>query len=174
MHNFGMRVLIIISCFLIVNFSSFSQSNADLGVAAIGLVAGDIEISKKFYEDILGMKEVGGFSLDEQWSKEAGAANGKPFSVKLFKMKDLSSATVLKLAYFDKTENPLDKQGINISSGVNYITLYYTTEEFQQVIERISAAGINKVGWVKRDSYQLVFIKDPDGIFVEIVGPPDK
>jgi len=89
-------------------------------------------------------------------------------------MKDLSSATVLKLAYFDKTENPLDKQGINISSGVNYITLYYTTEEFQQVIERISAAGINKVGWVKRDSYQLVFIKDPDGIFVEIVGPPDK
>lgn len=169
-----MRTLIIIFCVLAQYFISYSQSNADLGVAAIGIVVSDIEISENFYRDILGMKEVGGFSLDEPWSKEAGVANGKPFSVKLFKMKDLSSATVLKLAYFDKTEKSADKQAINLSSGVNYITLYYSAEEFQQVIERTVAADIKKMGWVKRDSYQLFFIKDPDGIFVEIVGPPDK
>ena len=168
-----MRTLIILLCVLAQHFVSYSQSNADLGVAAIGIVVSDIEVSEKFYKDILGMKEVGGFSLDESWSDEAGVGNGKPFSVKLFKMKDRSSATVVKLAYFDYTEKSLDKQGINISSGVNYITLHYATEEFQQVIRRITAANIEKLGWVKRNSYQLVFIKDPDGIYVEIVGPPD-
>ncbi len=169
-----MRTLIIIFCILAHNFISYSQSNADLGVAAIGMVVSDIEVSENFYKDILGMKEVGAFSLDEPWSKEAGVASGKPFSVKLFKMKDLPSATVLKLAYFDKTEKSVDKQAINLSSGVNYITLYYSAEEFQQVIDRIVAADIKKMGWVKKDSYQLFFIKDPDGIFIEIVGPPDK
>ena len=169
-----MKILIPVFCVLAQNFASYSQSNADLGVAAIGIVVSDIEVSEKFYKDILGMEEVGGFSLDEPWSNEAGVANGKPFSVKLFKMKDLSSATVVKLAYFNKTEKSTDKPGINISSGVNYITLYYSTEEFQQVIGRITAADIKKLGWVKRDSYQLVFIKDPDGIYIEIVGPPDK
>ena len=174
MYNFRMKTLIIIYCALVLNFASFSQSNADLGVAAIGLVVSDIEISEQFYKGILGMQEVGGFSLDEQWSKEAGAADGKSFSVKQFKMKDLSSATVLKLAYFDKTEKQADSRGININSGVNYISLYYNALDFKEVVERISESGIEKLGWVNRDSYQLVFIKDPDGIFIEIVGPADK
>lgn len=144
--NLRMKPLIIIFCVFALHFSSYSQSNADSGVAAIGLVVSDIDNSEKFYKDILGMKEVGGFSLDEPWSKEAGAANGKPFSVKLFKMKDLSSATVLKLAYFEKTERSSDKQGIDINSGVNYITLYYSAEEFQQVIGRIDAKDNQKIG----------------------------
>ncbi|WP_242084263.1 VOC family protein [Aestuariivivens sediminis] len=169
-----MKTIIFLYCFLVFNLASFSQSNADLGVAAIGLVVSDIEISENFYKNILGMKEAGGFSLDEQWSNEAGAANGKPFSVRQFKMKDLSCATVLKLAYFDKIEKQADVNGINSNSGVNYITLFYSAQDFKEVMERISESGIEKVGWVKRESYQLVFIKDPDGIFVEIVGPPDK
>lgn len=174
MHNLKMKKLIIIYCAFALNFASFSQSNADLGVAAIGLVVSDIEISEQFYKDILGMQEFGGFSLDEQWSNEAGAADGKPFSVKQFKMKNLSSGTVLKLAYFDKTEKQADSKGININSGVNYISLYYNAIDFNEVVERISISGIEKLGWVKRESYQLVFIKDPDGIFIEIVGPPDR
>ncbi|HEY9117899.1 MAG TPA: hypothetical protein VIN11_08755, partial [Roseivirga sp.] len=79
------------------------QSNEELGVLAIGLVVSDIKASEKFYTEIVGMVPAGQFSLDEQWSKEAGAANNKPFSVKMFKMKDQPSATILKLAYFDKT-----------------------------------------------------------------------
>ena len=168
-----MRTFFIIVGLLAQNFISYSQSNADLGVAAIGLVVSDIKASENFYKNILGMQNIGEFSLDEPWSTEAGVANGKPFSVKLFKMKDLPSATVLKLAYFDTTEKSEDKPTLNFSSGVNYLTLNYTAEEFQKVLERIEAANIRKLGWVKRDSYQLLFIKDPDGIFIEIVGPPD-
>lgn len=173
MYRLKIRTLVIALCLLAQNYISYSQSDADLGVAAIGLVVSDIEISENFYGAILGMKQVGEFSLDEPWSQDAGVANGKPFSVKVFKMKDRSSATVLKLAYFDNTEKSVEKQAINTRSGVNYMTLHYSAEEFKQVTERIAAAAIKKWGWVKRDSYQLFFIQDPDGLFVEIVGPPD-
>lgn len=150
---------------------AYSQTNADLGVAAIGLVVSDINVSEIFYRNILGMEETGEFTLDEQWSREAGAANGQPFSVKQFKLKDVSTATVLKLAYFEKTERASTTSGLSAVSGVNYITLFYSEEGFSDVMERIEKAGIEKIGWVKRETYQLVFIRDPDGVFIEIVGP---
>lgn len=169
-----MKKLLLLPIAVFFSFPAISQSNADLGVGAMGLVVSDIEASTAFYRDIIGMVEAGGFDLDEQWSKEAGAANNRPFKVKMFKMVDAPTATVVKLAYFDKTDKRQALSGIDNQSGVNYITLYYNYEGFANFIKRVEAAGIEKVGWVKRDRYQLVFIRDPDGVFVELVGPPDQ
>ena len=154
-----------------LNVGLTQQSPADLGVAAIGFVVSDIEKSEKFYTEIIGMIPTGGFSLDEGWSAEAGAAGGKPFAVKTFKMVDGPNATTLKLAYFDKIAKRPVQEGVHSYAGVNYLTLYY--HDLDEVSERIRAAGIEILGWVKRDTYQLFFIKDPDGVFVELVGPPD-
>lgn len=154
--------------FLTIGFSVQAwQSNEELGVLAIGLVVSDIEASEKFYTEIVGMVPSGQFSLDEQWSKEAGAANNKPFSVKMFKMKSMDSATILKLAYFDKTDKQKEKKGIDVSSGVNYLTFSY--KSLDPVIERIEKAGIKIIGDVKRDGYRIIFIKDPDGVYVELI-----
>ena len=153
-------------------FSLNAQSNAELGVGAMGIVVSDIEASERFYKEILGLSPIGGFSLDEAWSKEAGAANNRPFSVKQFKLQDRPSGTIVKLAYFEKTKKQARPKGIDKRSGVNYITLYYTKEHFDKTIERIEKAGIELVGWVKRERYQLVFVQDPDGIYVELVAPP--
>ena len=60
------------------------QKNAELGVGAMGIVVSDIEASETFYKDLLGLTPIGGFSLDERWSQDAGAANNRPFSVKQF------------------------------------------------------------------------------------------
>lgn len=150
-----------------------AQSPAELGVAAIGYVVTDIEASEKFYTEIVGMTPTGGFSLDEAWSDEAGAANGKPFSVKLFKLVDSPTATVLKLAYFDEVDSRPTQNGINDFAGVNYLTLYYSAEGFADAVKRVQDAGIEMTGWVKRETYQLFFINDPDGVYVELVGPPD-
>ena len=153
--------------------STYAQETpADLGVAAIGYVVSDIEKSEKFYTEILGMVPAGSFSLDEAWSQEAGAANGRPFSVKMFRMVDTNTATIVKLAYFDKIPPRPAQSGIDAYVGVNYLTLHYN--ELETVANRIKKAGIEIVGWVKRDSYQLFFIRDPDGQFIELVGPPDR
>lgn len=154
--------------FLTIGFSAQAwQSNEELGVLAIGLVVSDIEASEKFYTEIVGMVPSGQFSLDEQWSKEAGAANNKPFSVKMFKMKNMDSATILKLAYFDKTSKQKEKKGIDVSSGVNYLTFSY--KSLDPVIERIEKAGIKIIGDVKREGYRIIFINDPDGMYVEMI-----
>lgn len=169
-----MKKLTFIFCaFLFVTHISWSQSSAEHGAAAIGMVVSDVEASQAFYKDVLGFVELFEFSLDEAWSDEAGAAGGKPFSVKVLKQKNLPTATTLKLAYFKKTKKQADMSGIDVQSGVNYLTFRYTLEEFNQIVKNVQNAGIKMTGWVKRDNYQLFFIKDPDGVFVEIIGPPE-
>lgn len=170
---FDMKLVKLLICVFFTPLAVFAQTPAELGVAAIGYVVSDIEASEKFYTEIVGMTPAGGFSLDEQWSDDAGAANGKPFSVKLFKLVDSPTATVLKLAYFDSMEPRPAQQGIDEFAGVNYLTLYYDAEGFSAAVARVQEAEIEMTGWVKRETYQLFFIKDPDGVFVEIVGPPD-
>ena len=150
------------------------QKNAELGVGAMGIVVSDIDASETFYKDLLGLTPIGGFSLDEQWSQEAGAANNLPFSVKQFKLQDTPGGTIIKLAYFEKTKKQTKPKGINKKSGVNYITLYYTSDAFYKAIERLKKADIELAGWVKREYYQIVFVQDPDGIYVELVAPPEK
>ncbi len=147
------------------------ESPAELGVAAIGLVVSDLAESEYFYTQVLGMKKTGEFSLDSEWSKEAGVANEKPFSVKVFKLVDGPSATTLKLVQFGETKRAPLEGSIDEVSGVKYITLNYLNLE--DVISRIRSEGIEIVGHVQRDNYQLLFVRDPDGVFIELIGPPD-
>ncbi len=92
----------------------------------------------------------------------------------MFALVETPSATTLKLAYFEEMQSRSRPTGIDVQPGVNYITLNYTEDGFNNVIKRIDSAGIQKTGWVKRDNYQLFFLQDPDGVFVEIVGPPEQ
>jgi len=164
----NLRTLFNLLLLLVISFNlSAWQNDEELGVLAVGLVVSDIEASEKFYTQIVGMQPTIEFSLDELWSKEAGAANDKPFSVKMFKMKNKASATILKLAYFDKTKKQKVRDGIDKLSGVNYLTFSYTS--LDPVIQRIENAGIEIIGDVKRENYRIIFIKDPDGIYIEMI-----
>lgn len=161
------KMICFLAIFLSFHVSQAWQNDAELGVLAIGFVVSDIEASEKFYTEVIGMVPAGQFSLDNQWSKEAGAANDKPFSVKMFKMKGIPSATILKLAYFEKTKKQKAKKGMDVSSGVNYLTFSY--DDLTAVLSRIEKAGIKIVGDVKRDNYRIIFIRDPDGMFIELI-----
>ncbi len=140
-------------------------------IGAIGYVVTDIDRSQAFYTEVLGMAPAGSFALDTAWSREAGAASGRPFSVRQFRLGDGAGATVLKLAYFGGSQARPPQEGLDSPAGVNYLTLTYP--ELGPVVERVKKAGIPILGTVRRHSYQLVFIRDPDGLFVELVGPPD-
>lgn len=164
----NLRTFINLALLLIISFNlSAWQNDEELGVLAIGLVVSDIEASEKFYTEVVGMKQTFEFSLDEQWSEEAGAANDRPFAVKMFKMKDKASAGILKLAYFDKTKKQKARDGIDKLSGVNYLTFSYTS--LAPAIQRIKGAGIEIIGDVKRENYRIIFIRDPDGVYIEMI-----
>lgn len=140
-------------------------------ISAIGYVVEDIDRSEAFYTKVLGMQPAGSFSLDTTWSREAGAAGGKPFSVKMFRLGKGPGATLLKLAYFEATSPRPPQEGLDTPSGVNYLTLAY--RDLQPVVDRLNEAGVPVLGYVRRESYQLVFVRDPDGLFIELAGPPD-
>ena len=151
---------------ILIHLIGFSQP-AELGIGAMGLVVSDISESEKFYVDILGMYPNGGFELSAEWSEEAGMAGGQPFAVKSFRSKDSATATILKLAYF---QNPVERKhttGIEKEAGVNYITFYY--ESLTDVKDRIMKAGIPIVGEVERPAYKILIVRDPDGVFVELI-----
>ena len=155
---------------LIGSFALSAWAQADR-ISAIGYVVEDIDRSETFYTKVLGMKPAGSFSLDTTWSREAGAASGRPFSVKMFRLGDGPDATLLKLAYFESTSPRPPQDGLDTPGGVNYLTLAYG--DLQRVVDRLKEAGIPVAGYVRRETYQLIFIRDPDGLFIELVGPPD-
>ena len=82
-------------------------------------------------------------------------------------MKNRASATILKLAYFEKTNKQKAKKGIDVSAGVNYLTFSY--DDLTSVLTRVENAGIDIIGDVKRDNYRIIFIRDPDGVFIELI-----
>ena len=141
--------------------------NAELGVGAIGLVVSDINESEEFYVDILGFKPSGGFELSSEWSQEAGMAEGLPFAVKVFRLQEKETATMLKLAYFDKEVTKEAMKGIAQKAGANYLTFYYSN--LDTVKERIIKSDIPIVGEVERERYKLLIIRDPNGVFVELI-----
>ncbi len=167
------KLTLLFIAFLLISIVTRAQTDAELGVASIGLVVSDLPASERFYKEIIGMEEIRQFSLDEKWADDAGASNGRPFSVKMLKQKNLPSATILKLAYFEKMEKKPEMSGVDVQAGVNYLTFSYDAKGFEEIVDRIEKAGIEKMGWVSRDRYRLFFIKDPDGVFVEIFGPPE-
>jgi catechol 2,3-dioxygenase-like lactoylglutathione lyase family enzyme len=159
-------ILSALSC--LVAFSSWAQTDR---ISAIGYVVEDIDRSETFYTEVLGMRPAGSFSLDATWSREAGAAGGRPFSVKMFRLGDGPDATLLKLAYFESTTPRPLQEGLDTPAGVNYLTLNYG--DLQPVVDRLREAGTPVVGYVRRENYQLLFIRDPDGLYIELVGSPD-
>ncbi|HHP7242741.1 MAG TPA: VOC family protein [Cyclobacteriaceae bacterium] len=139
---------------------------AELGAGAMGLVVSDIDISEAFYTEILGMQPAGSLYLDRVWSKEAGMSLDSSFTVRMYKLVNSQTATLLKLAYFGEIEKRPNPLGINKTPDVNYLTFHY--DDLQPVLNRIKKAGIEIIGQLERN-YSLIIIRDPDGVFIELV-----
>lgn len=164
-------LILIAFAFLSASTVKGQQTPAELGVGAVGLVVSDMAASKHFYVDVLGFSRTGGFSLDKEWSSEAGFTDGKPFSVEVLKLVDNPSATVLKLADFASVPSAELRDNISGISGANYLTFNYP--HLGDVLSRIENEGIQIWGHVERPSYQVVIVRDPDGVFIELVAPKD-
>ena len=162
-----MRICTILVCL------AFGQGiSAQAGsLLAIGYVVSDINRSERFYTEVIGMQPAGSFQLDTTWSREAGVADNRPFAVKMFRMGTGQEATRLKLAYFEESSPRPAQSGLDTPAGINYLTLNY--ESLQPVVNRLNRADIPILGYVRWEGYQLIFIRDPDGLYLELVGPPE-
>lgn len=166
-----MRTLCLLILLLMGHTLTFSQESEPPSEKfdSVGLVVSNIEASEKFYTEILGFKQFYEFSLDEAWADKAGMGNGKALSVKMFRLGGGPQAVALKLAYFAEAPETKMQSGIDVEAGVNYLTLWY--KDFAEVRKRIESAGIAIVGEVAGPGYELFIVRDPGGVFIEILQP---
>jgi catechol 2,3-dioxygenase-like lactoylglutathione lyase family enzyme len=168
--TFTLLVLFAIACTGI----SHAQSEFSSTTIGIGVVVSDLEKSLDFYTDVIGLKKVGGFDVNEDFAKKSGLTGGLPMKVVTLKLEDEPEATQWKLMSFGKkAPDPLPMYVQDIT-GMRYITINVTN--LKPFLERINEHGIKLLGETpvplgSSGESHFVLVSDPDGILIELIGP---
>lgn len=167
------------SCVLLV-FLSFAMPFAALcapgdfaksGIS-VGVVVEDLNKSLDFYLNVIGMVKTGEFGVDAAKAKELGLANGDRFDVKVLKLENSENAPEWKLMSFGKKVNHVKSTYVPDDTGMQYITIF--VKSMSPILDRIKKHGIKTLGKtpVMLDANrQFVLVQDPDGNFIELIGP---
>jgi lactoylglutathione lyase len=142
-------------------------------VIDIGIVVRDAEKSGKFYTEAVGFTEVKGFSVTGELGKKIGLIDNHPVDVRVFVLGEGELATRIKLLSFPGvTGKSADRAYIHSAPGINYLTLYVTSTD--QALERLKKAGVKPLGETPLSistNVRLTTFRDPDGNFIELIGP---
>lgn len=148
----------------------FSSATAD-----IGIVVKDLEKSAKFYTETLGLTEVKGFSVPAEKAAGLGLTDNQPATIRVFVLnpKAKGPKTKFKLMAFPKAPGKMqDQKFIHSSIGISYLTLFVT--DMNKSVEKLKAAKVKLLGKTPTDlgggNFIAVF-HDPDGNYIELIGP---
>lgn len=148
---------------------SFSGSTIHIGV-----VVSNLERSMEFYREILGMVRADdpSFDIDRDFAARSGLSGGVPFHVEVLKLREGPESTQWKLMSFENLPEPDRGTFIQDAVGMRYVTLFYN--DLSPVIRRLNRASVPFLGRTPTplaDNRYFVLIQDPDGIFLELIGP---
>lgn len=149
-----------------------TQSNFTSKLIGMGVVVSDLEKSLDFYTNVIGMVKAYSFTINEDFSKRSGLSNGVPATVTVLKLENSAEANEWKLMSFGKQATHPKQNFIQDDTGVQYITI--NVKALKPIIERLKQRNVPFLGssptQLNRNS-QLLFVQDPDGTFIEIIGP---
>ena len=156
--------------------SGFARQTIDLGV-----VCSDLDKSLAFYKEVVGFSEAAGFKVGGDFPKNVGLTDGTPLDIRVLALGDEETATKLKLMQV-KSEKParvIKQKYIHVATGFSYLTIFVT--DVDAVLARAKSAGVKPYAKSPQrlpeglpQDVCLLMLKDPDGNFVEIVGPLTK
>jgi catechol 2,3-dioxygenase-like lactoylglutathione lyase family enzyme len=152
--------------------ASYGQLSYDKKYISIGVVVEDIDASLKFYTESLGMIRTGGFTVTGETSKRTGLSDGIPFDVVVLKLDDDPNAAEWKLLSFNKKATHPNQKFIQDDNGMQYITLF--VKALNPFVERLNKNKIKLLGKTPtklNDGRYFVLVQDPDGTFIELIGP---
>lgn len=155
-----------------ISQANLSPDEFEKNTISIGVVVSDLEKSLDFYTKVIGMVKTSEFSVDEKFAKRSGLTDGTPFSVTVLKLENNSQANQWKLLSFGKDANHPKQTTIMDDTGAQYITI--NVKSIKPFLERLKKHNIKilsddglKVG----NGNLFVLIQDPDGTFIELMGP---
>ena len=155
-------------------FHTGSEKPEDIerGTIDIGMVVTDLQRSLEFYTEVLGMKQTGQLNLTEEFGSNSGLTGGTPLEITILKLKEEEQATAYKLMSFGNEAGHARPNHIQDDTGIQYVTIYVTTLE--PYLKRIDSNGIELLGETPislGDGRRFALIQDPDGTFIELIGP---
>jgi hypothetical protein len=149
-----------------------TQSNFTSKLIGLGVVVSDINKSLDFYVDAIGMVKAYSFKINSEFSKRSGLANGDSALVTVLKLENSPDANEWKLMSFGKKSSHPKQHFIQDDVGVQYITI--NVKALKPIIERLKERNVPFLGssptQLSRNS-QLLLVQDPDGTFIELIGP---
>lgn len=151
--------------------SDFRTPTIDLGV-----VVSDLEKSIKFYTEALGFSVAGGFTAEPQVVQDSGLGKEESLVIKTLALSKEKGATKIKLMQSEKGSEKSDQTYITSSLGFSYLTIH--VKNMDTSVERLKKAGVKILAKgpvaLSGGKVYLTVVKDPDGNFVELVGPSAK
>jgi len=139
---------------------------------SVGVVVEDLNKSLDFYLNVIGMVKTGEFGVDAAKAKELGLSNGNSFDVKILKLENSENAPEWKLMSFGKKATHPKQSYVPDDNGMQYITIY--VKSMKPLLERIKEHDVKTLGispTMLSETLQFALIQDPDGNFIELIGP---
>ncbi len=162
----------LIVCAILMNYLACAQSNFSSKLIGIGVVVADLNRSIDFYVNGIGMVKTGSFTINEDFGKRSGLTNGVPVSVTMLKHENSPEANEWKLMSFGKKATHPQQKFIHDDTGMQYITIQ--VKSLKPIIERLKQQKVTFLGTtptpLNKDAH-FVLVQDPDGNFVELIGP---
>ena len=177
MHARLTSLILLISFF--VCQLAFAQDDSSKGefaspTIAIGCVVSDIDASIKFYTEAIGFKVARGFKVAPDFATNTGLTNQKQLDITGLKLGDGPGATELKLMQVEGTSEKPANEFINSSLGFSYLTIFVNSMD--AAMDRLKKYGAKTIGkepaaLATNPKLALIILRDPDGNFVELIGP---
>lgn len=155
-----------------LSVKGLAQSNFTSKVIGVGVVVADLERSLDFYVNGIGMVKTGSFTINEDFGKRSGLTNGVPVEVTILKLENSPEATDWKLMSFGKKSAHVKSTHIQDDTGMQYITI--NVKALQPIIDRLTKMKVPFLGSTPTPlnaKSHFVFVQDPDGTFIELIGP---
>jgi len=171
----NLQKLVALLIVLLAAYPAFSVSPPDdfakSGIS-VGVVVEDLNKSLDFYLNVIGMVKTGELHVDAAKAKELGLSNGNSFDVKVLKLENSDAAPEWKLMSFGKKAAHPKQTYVPDDTGIQYVTIY--VKSMKPILERIRKQGVKTLGKspaMLDENRQFVLVQDPDGNFIELIGP---
>jgi predicted enzyme related to lactoylglutathione lyase len=152
---------------------TFSRPTIDFGI-----VVSDVEKSLKWYKEVVGFKASGDFTVQPNVANDAGLTKtDKPIKIYKLTLGSGAGATNVKLMQIpDASRKAGGTEYIHSQLGMSYMTIFVT--DTTSAVARAEKLGSKPLAKGPVDlgggKMFLTLLKDPDGNFVELVGPKAK
>ena len=139
----------------------------------VGVLVTDVREAEEFYEEVLGFEEIDEFTVSKEVAGDSGLTDYRQFTADVMAIGDGENATRIKLIEMSGRPGArVDNSFVNSTLGPSYLTLH--VNDMDPILKAAADHKVNPLakGPIKigGDRY-LALIRDPDGNFIELVGP---